>query len=150
MPDVQSERVEPVDVKLLVPITWKEVEADHTFTDVIPTVRFLVYNKRPIRVELLLDLVNKYNRRNSRPDKYFWLSTPEQLQTIGNTGLALAVLLAFHHAGRLDPSPEEVSAAVKTLLEMSSVSIADTLNAVLRDLRMHSEAIKRSTLGGFE
>lgn len=150
---MQSERVqrsEPVDVKLLVPITWKEVEADHTFTDVIPTVRFLVYNKRPIRVELLLDLVNKYNRRNSRPDKYFWLSTPEQLMTIGNTALALATLLSFHHAGRCDPTQEEVQSVVKTLLEMSNVSVADTLNAVLRDLRMHSEAIRRSTLGGFE
>lgn len=135
---------ETFDVKLLVPLTYREVEADHTFTDVIPTIRFLVYNSRPIKVEMLLDLVNKYQRDKSKPFAYFWMSTPEQLQKLGNTALALSTLLAFYQSGNTNPSLSQIESAVKTLLDMSKPSITNALEMVFRDLLNHSLALSKA------
>lgn len=122
----------------------REVFCDDTLREFNQVIRYDIVYGRPLRVQLLLDRRHKFNKSLSKPLGYFRISSVDQLLRLGTNALAAATVLAFFQQNRTEPTVEEVSHAIQSLIKMVSADVELTTQNVLNELRLRrmSEAVK--------
>ena len=99
--------MEPIEFEPTLKLWIQKIRFDF----IVPNVPF-----EPMRVQIVLDRVHRFQRKLSRPVAYFHLSDPLKLQELAAHAVAASALLVVHASDKPVPSAFDIKIAVESAI----------------------------------